>query len=393
MCIEQIQKIKEELNTILIGQDEIAKITTLGLIFGKVGKPCVIMLDSSAGEGKSYFSKALGKLLNLRSEYFLISQETKVSELFPTSIIEKNGNGEKEMFENPRKDIALFNSDIAILDESLQAKGRLRDALNDYRADGVSAKSIKEIQTPVRLIVECNNVGDGEVALPKRLADVDRYSFYFKLIPVAKEALNKSDTKTLNELMFFKNDKEFIPVCDFPSLSAEIEKEIEKRIEEVKKFSEAITFFLEKISEKVPVLSSRRVQKIPRAIACYSIVIGRESVKTQDLEVLEYMFRVFVDDESILKEVLDETIKKAFELGLEAEKKPIAFVLTSTNQNSIQERLNQALESIKRGEGSKIYLTQSLLKGRKWLSDLINGYKSIFSFDRKEIEGLEVKEI
>lgn len=391
--LEQIQNIRKELETILIGQNDLAKITTLGLIFGKVGKPCVIMLDSSPGEGKSYFSKALGRLLNLKSEYFLISQETKVSELFPTSIIEKNGNGEKEMFENPRKDTALFSSDIAILDESLQAKGRLRDALNDYRADGISAKSIKEIQTPVRLIVECNNIGDGEIALPNRLADLDRYTFSFKLNAIAKNAVHVNDYSILSQLMFFRNDKAFSAICDFDSIAPEIEKEIEKRIKEVEKFGEVISFFLSEIHDRVKVLSSRRVQKIPRAIACYSMAEGRECVKAQDLEVLGHIFSILVDDEKYLKETVDSCISKAFDSGLDMEKKPIVFKLNSVNQSSIQERINQALESIKRGEGSKIYLTKSLLKGRGWLNNLIETNKGILTFDKRAIKGLDVKEI
>ncbi|MHA1865540.1 MAG: hypothetical protein ACTSWZ_03450 [Candidatus Heimdallarchaeaceae archaeon] len=306
MIYEYLQKIKQLIDSLGVQPTyntyTFTEILLINYLAGEKENPAVLLVDSTPGENKTRTIKQFAKIVKAKMTSILVSKETRRRDIIGEKLFEiQLDDRKKEITSELDKNSPITKSDILYLDESLNAPTPFWDLLRGIRNTGeIDLQSSGVIKTPIRLIIETNNIGerDNGSLSDLKLADLDRYSMYFKVESVIKEALNNGieDRQSNNIFTRLFNRK-------FSEKIEELESEIDiSKINinniEIPSYIEKSIFQVLAIIQKHSkghIITSRKITQLKRYLQASAVVKMRDKVNKDDLYLLLNVYRVFSD--------------------------------------------------------------------------------------------------
>ncbi|QSF13920.1 AAA family ATPase [Mycoplasma sp. Mirounga ES2805-ORL] len=290
----KLNKIINEMNSVLLERDELIKLTFLALFSGES-----ILLLGKPGIAKSLLARQIKNALK-KCQHFecLLNNFSTPEEIFgPIKLSELNNDKFERKIEK-----YLPTANVAFLDEIWKASPAIQNTLLTIINEKIYKNGDKEIKCPLKLLIAASNElpqeGMGLEAL------YDRFLIRYYVDPIINEN---------NFIKLMNNNKENISIPEKEKISFQEINQIIKDSECVNIPNSIFDFVLDyrkkiinELNQKAPYISDRRWKKIFRLLKVNAFVSERNEVNIADLTLLPNLIWENPSQKKYLQNIFDE---------------------------------------------------------------------------------------
>ncbi len=331
---EKITQIEKQLNSIVIGHEEMVKALILASVSGEH-----VVFIGSPGTAKSYLVRSFAKLLNAKFYSYLLTKFTSYDEIFGSVDVVSLSKGEYK-----RNWSRIISADIVFLDEIFKANSAILNALLSLLQERVVYDPMtgQEISANLHTAVGASNEIPED---PELQALYDRFALRVFVDYLSDDV---AILKALEARWINNNSLQPIAtiqdVKSMHSFAISIIKSTIKGVGDVwKVFHATFVPFVKSLRSKGVVISDRTIiEKLPKIFAAYLAVYGitMDNIMSAPYDLLPLLAHSKQESTEIRK-ALDESLGEVAELAKELEE--AKKLLRAYDFKSAKERLENIL--------------------------------------------------
>lgn len=208
VSIISIEKIRNEISKIIVGQENVVKFVLIALL-----SEGHVLLEGVPGLGKTILIKTIADILNLKFKRIQFTPDLLPADLLGATMVNQDKTGDfKLVFEKG----PIF-ANLILADEINRATPKTQSALLEAMQEkAVTVRGIKYELDPPFLVLATQNPLEMEGTYPLPEAQIDRFLFKILINQPGEDELGEildrtvgSNTEKLNKIL---NDKELIEI-------------------------------------------------------------------------------------------------------------------------------------------------------------------------------------